>query len=258
MSIARRGGVNAGGAAHAYPLCVNNRRNGDDQDTTSMVLGQDYIRTVEVFQDFILASGSTMPAPYVIKDVSAAGSPTGGIIADEPNGVVELTCDNTSEAQVIGVSWNDQRMIPGTKRPYFFCRFYVNTMPSTAQRIVIGLASDYNATFDSTTINTWFRLEASADLLVEADDNTTNTDDQDTAFDIVVDTWYTCAIDCRANGDIVYLLGDSDGGNMRQVKKLTGITLPSTALQPFIMVQKDSGTGVPSLYVDFTHVIWDR
>ena len=72
------------------------------------------------FNDFLASAAHTaanagIGSPDVFRDSSPVGTPTFAQRADIANGVFRATLDATSEIQVAGVDWADQRMIPANK-----------------------------------------------------------------------------------------------------------------------------------------------
>lgn len=252
----RRGGPNAGGIAHASPICAISRRQGDDTDVQCEIRGAHWLHRCEIFEDF--TGDTTIPESLTVYDLSGAGSPTAAKRADIADGIFEITLASTNEDEFVSLNWGDQRVIPGNRRPLFQTVLAVPVLPSTNERMVWGLASDLNITLDSVAQHAWFRLEASGALLAEADNATTDVDDQSTGVTLTAGTYYLFSIDHRVNGDLVFRVADKNGKNDRVVKTITTVQLTSTTLQPFFTVQKATGTGVPSMYIDAFFASWDR
>jgi hypothetical protein len=154
------------------------------------------------------------------------------------------------------LDWGDQRNIPFNKPWYVSFYGQIPVAITTAQRAVIGLAHDHNATLDTNTLNAWFRLEASMALLVEVDDNVTDQDDlaaQPSAVTLTAATDYLFTIRYDpVRKSVIFWLNDN------QIREVTGIALPSTTVQPYVIVQKDSGAGVPSVQIDLADLWWER
>jgi hypothetical protein len=212
---------------------------------------------IEYYYDFLGAAGSTLPAPWATQDTSAAGSPTLDFVTASLGGDFTLTSDSQSEAQNLTLFWNDALAIDPTKNPVFECRFKINFAGaafSADQRAVIGLGSNRDATLDDMVRNAWFRIDgASLNILVEADDGATDTDDQDSTIDLVDDTFVIVRIDMADLSDIKFYVDDVEQG---------GATVAAAAMsggmQPFIEIQRDAGTEVEALVVDYVKVVVDR
>jgi hypothetical protein len=189
---------------------------------------------------------------WTVKDVSVGGTPTTGFVnpATAP-GEWSGAFSSTSEAAVLGLFTNDILWIDSTKPWLFEARVKISAAPA-ATRFIFGLGSAYNATFDSVTRNAWFRVEPSnLSILMETDDNTTDTDDQDTAFDFVADTYRTLTIDGSQLGTILFYVDGVKVGSLA-ASAMTGY------LQPLLLMQRDSGTATTSFTVDYVRVSVDR
>lgn len=206
-------------------------------------------------QDFFLDASATLPLPWGKQDTSAAGAPTIDFVADAAGGEYVLQHANTSEAEAIGINFADQLVFDITKKPVFFARLKIDgtaaaVMPA-GSRLVAGLASARNATLDSVTTNAWFRVEgagAGRAILAEADDGTTDSDDQSTGVSYVEGTYLDLVIDCISLAAVKFVI------NGVLVKTLA-ISAATGNVQPFIELQKDSGTGTIKVTIDKVRVV---
>jgi len=194
----------------------------------------------------------TLPRGLYPRITRTAGSPLAGIVDDTANGEAKFETTATNEAQVSGFDWEDQLLIPATRRPVVAFRLKHDTI-TTAQRAVWGLASAYNATFDSVTSNLWFRLQAAMDLLVEGDDGTTDTDDSDTGENETADTYAIYVIDARDLSAVRFYKND----RLLSTVAVSALTV-SSLLQIVGWLQKDSGTGAVDMVFDWIRASWDR
>lgn len=223
---------------------------------------------VDIFDDFqgnsdLPKTGDTVvnaASPWYVDDQSAAGSPTIGNRADADNGQLELTLAATDEAENLTLYFKDEQTIDSDSGPVLVARVMVNTLPSAADEIIVlGFATAQNDDEDATTNNAWFKLDAGANLLVESDDNSTNDDDNDTLVDITADAWYEFKIDCSVPTDCDFFYRSTLGGDWTEVLSATAFSIGADAsVQPYLQVQKASGAGQPSVYVDFVHLFWKR
>lgn len=152
-----------------------------------------------VFEDFALASGGTLPAPWGTQDTSTAGAPTLDYSDDAAGGqfVLKLAADN--EVEAITLFHSDQLTFDPAKVLTFHARVKIEPDVTggggelaSGDTIAIGFATARDATLDDVTEHAWFRLVgdgANKDILFEADDGTTDTDDQDSGQDWTADTW---------------------------------------------------------------------
>lgn len=187
---------------------------------------------------------ATIPLGLTPVIARTAGSPLVAPVDDSSYGEIICTLSATNEVNTAGWTFGDQLVVPGT-RWMFEARCKIATV-TTAERVIIGMASAYSATWDNVVDNNWFRLEASMALLAEADDGTTDSDDQSCGVTLTAATYYLFRIDCTDVGQIKFFVDDS------LVKTLASSARVSTDLmQPIIAVQKASGTGVPSVTCDY-------
>jgi hypothetical protein len=185
-----------------------------------------------------------------------AGSPLIAPSDDTIAGEVVLQLEATSEAQVVALDLADQLVIDPSKLPIVQFRLKVSGAAAST-RFIWGLASAYNATFDSVVSNVWFRLEGnSLALLVEGDDGTTDTDDQAAvpATTLTADTYYTFTIDFSRGLSAVEFYVNKQYVGAVSVPLLSA----STLLQPFVAIQKSTGTGTQSMTVDYIRVMIPR
>ena len=238
------------------PLFTYSKRTGDGGEVIDEVFNQHPIHRPDWFDDFI---GDVLADQWLIHDTSSAGAPTTAVKTATRNGIMELTLAADSEAEIVAIDWGNFQAIPATRAPLFQCRLNVAVLPITAERMVWGLQSARNSTLNSVATNLWFRLEASGALLMESDDGTTDNDDQATGVTLVAGTYYVFTIDARDKNAVTYWIADADGFNHRKLGTLAAAALAVTDLtQPVFAVQKDSGTGVPSMYIDYVRTSWDR
>jgi hypothetical protein len=249
------------GTRFTGPLITRSRRAGDNDDVTCEIYSGHVAHRVDWFEDFIGdLSASDLGIAGKLYDLSPAGTPTEAVVANAADGQLELTLAATSEDELAGFSWGDQLLCPSTKRAFWQGRIKIPVLPaSAAERIVFGMAGARNNLLNSVTRKAWFRLEANGALLAEVDDGTTFSAQQDCGFTLVADTWYYFSIDMFDTNNISFQLGANDGSSYRQVKTLAGAAFAATDLfQPFCFVQKVSGTGVPSMKIDYLRMSWDR
>lgn len=176
-------------------------------------------------------------------------------VADTACGEAKLSFVTTAEAQVVGLDWADQNLIPASARPVFQCRAKFSGVIA-GNRWVMGLADNYAATLDDVVNNCWFRVEGnSLNLLAEVDDSTTDDDDNDTTFDLVADTYYLFTIDATDTGAIRFSVNDEC------YLELAGAAFAAAdVLQPVIWMQNDAGGASTdkTMTIDFIRVSWDR
>lgn len=204
--------------------------------------------------DFPLAAGGTLPAPLA---KTLQNSATGDYVANAAGGVYSLATVVTSEAEAAQLTFNDQLLIDPTKGPVFEARVRVN-MPGAAitadERFVVGLASAHataQASLDAVVSNIWFRGEgANLNLFVEWDDGTHDADDQDSAFDYVKNTFVVLKIDMTSLAAVKFFVNGVQSTKVGNLSALIG----SNLLQPIFCYQRDAGTEINQLQVDWYRV----
>ena len=216
--------------------------------------GRRYDRALEVYEDFLQSSSGTLLAPWATQETAAVGSPVVDFVDDADNGAFRLAHDSEDEVQTLTLFWADSLHIDATSGPVIEIGLTLTTALSADQRVVVGLASARNATLDSIAAHAWFRLEgANFNILTEADDGTTDTNDQDSGVDWVSGVSMIFRIDMRVLGQIVYYVdGLAVSGGTISAPLMTG------NLQPFIEIQKDAGADANVLDIDYVSVAWDR
>jgi hypothetical protein len=213
------------------------------------------LKRASVEFDFIQLAGSTLPLWLATADTSAAGSPTLDFVSSDAAGVYQLATAATDEVEILTLYMGDGLSFDTTKNLVLFGRFKVDAAAipwSADQRFVFGFASARDDTLDDVVRNVWFRMEgASANLLWESDDGTTDTNDQDTGVDLVDDTFVDVAIDMRDLSAVgFYVDGELVGEG--SVPAMTG------NVQFLMEIQKDAGTETDALQVDYVRVEFDR
>lgn len=208
-------------------------------------------------EDFPLAASGTLPAPLA-KDVQ--GDATGDYLNDTSGGVYSLATAVTSEAEAAQLTYGDQLIIDPSVGPVFEARVRVNIpggTPSADERWVVGLCSAHtNAedVLDDVTYNAWFRGEgANLDLLAETDDGATDDDDNDTTVNWADNTWMLLKIDMTTLASTKFYVN----GTLRATLDLTALD-GTKLLQPIFCYQRDAGTEINKLEVDWYRVYQGR
>lgn len=191
---------------------------------------------------------STTPGQngWTVKDTSAAGAPTYLVTTDEG---LKLTLAATSEAEIVTAYQNDVLIYDLASIQHLWWILKVSGVDA-ATTLVAGLASAQNDTPDSVQIASWFRLEGSAStsaIVVESDDNVTNKDDVATGKTLG-SVFKKCLMDFTYGlADVRFFI---DGERVAETQKfdLSGISAGQN-VQPFVQLQKASGTGVPSVSI---------
>jgi hypothetical protein len=200
------------------------------------------------------------------KDTSSAGSPTSVIVGDADNGLLKLAFDSQNEAQVLTLYWNDEQNIDSDQEPVAFFRLQVDQTNNSNTTIVFGLASAQNDTADSVTQNAWFRLQGDNALLLESDDNTTDSDDKATGVTLTASTLYefmVCANSiCGGSiSDIRFYYRATLGGAWIRLTDAANTTFKmaaDSAIQPFLQFQKAANAETDAMEIDYAGAFWNR
>lgn len=208
-------------------------------------------------QDFPLAASGTLPAPLAKDNHNTT---TGDYLNDAVGGIYSLATTNNSEAQAAQLTFGNQNIIDPTKGPIFEARVRVNipgATPSADERWVVGLCSDHTNSEDSldaVVSNAWFRGEgANLNIYFEGDDGTNDDDDNDSGVDYVDNTFLLLKIDMTDLDAVEFFVNGTSVGTV-DLGALTG----SNMLQPIFCYQRDAGTEVNLLEVDWFKVTQAR
>ena len=192
---------------------------------------------------------STTPGEngWTIKDNSPAGTPTYTVGS---TGCV-LTLAATSEAEVVTLYHNDVLVFPINDPGLVTVEMFISVSGiDSTTTLVAGLASTQNDTADSVAHNAWFRIQGStstSNLLTETDDATTDDDDNATGSTLST-TLKKLVISFRYGLDDVRF--SVDNARVSSTNTFNMEAIPGgTVLQPFIQLQKSSGTGTPSVTI---------
>lgn len=214
----------------------------------------------QIREDFLADAGATLPKPWGTQDTSAAGSPTLDYVADAAGGryVLKLATDN--EVEAITLYWADQLMIDITKKPVIEFRIKVESdvtgaggLFAAGDKLVMGLASNRNATLDNVTTNAWFMFTgANHNIYVESDDGTTDTDDTDSGADWAENTFVTLRIDCTNLAAVKFYVDNV-------LKAQTAISAATGNVQPFFELTKAAAANKDHrLTIDYVTVAVQR
>ena len=208
--------------------------------------------------DFPLTASGTLPAPHA---KAVQGSATGDYVANVAGGVYRLATAAVSEAEAAQLTHGDQLLVDPTKGVVFEARVRLNMPGATVtadERFVVGLASAHTtaqAAFDAVVSNVWFRAEgANLNLFVEGDDGTHDTDDLDSTFDYAKNTFVVLKIDMSDLTKVKFFVNGVPSTATVNVSLLT----VSTLLQPIFCYQRDAGSEINQLDVDWYRVYQTR
>jgi hypothetical protein len=185
---------------------------------------------------------------WTIKDTSAAGAPT-YLCITEDGGAAKLTLAATSEAEILTLYQSDVLALDLARlqRVWFIAK--VAAIDSVTG-LVFGVADAQNDTLDSVAINAWFKIDGTVStsaVVIETDDGVTDNDDNTTGGITLAATYKTFEIDFTGGVSNVRFYADKQPVGS-ETFSLAGITAGQN-VQPFVQLQKASGTGVPSITI---------
>jgi hypothetical protein len=158
-----------------------------------------------------------------------------------------------SEGEQLQLHMNDKLPLLSTNAPRCVFRIQIPDAITTAQTVRFGLASAVDDTEDDIAQNAWFLLAASMDLLLESDDGTTDSDDKDSTVNLSADTWYEFMVDASSLASVKFYYRTTLGGTWTNATDgaTTFTLLTAKGLQPFVQLEKASGTTTPQLWIDY-------
>lgn len=234
---------------------VDNNRPGITRyyDPTAAYMTTHVIAPVSFYDDF-LGRAQDVTNAWGVRDTAGG---TEAVVADAPNGVYRLATDATSEAQLAGLDWGDQRTLTLNQGLGFEARVKLSTLPTTGVIACIGLCGDHNAAVDTVAESIWFRLDGATGglITVECDDTTTETSKVTTGVTVTASDWVVLRIDCADPTNILFYI---NGVQVASTTAFSANAVPTLALQPVCRIGKESvGTPVGSLDIDYVRV-WQR
>ena len=185
---------------------------------------------------------------WTIKDTSSAGTPT-YLCLTENGGALKLLLASNSEAEIVTLFQNDVLIYDVAQLQQIWWIVQVAGIDAVTT-LTMGVGSAQNDTDDSVATSAWFRMEGSAsttNLVVETDDATNDNPDVATGETLAA-VYKKLAIDFT-NGlsDVRFFCDGSRvaSGTTFDMSDLTA----GLNVQPWIQLQKASGTGVPSVTI---------
>lgn len=204
-------------------------------------------------------------------DTATAGCPA--VKADYDNGAIELLLDNGNEVGDCDLNWGNQRNIDSDTEPFCVYRLTMQTAPVAADGLSWGLYADQNdllSGFD--TFAAFSVYGADLNLDAQSDDGTTDVNATDTTVDMTAGTMLETMIsmnsmhgrtvndpDGCSPTDVCFFYRTTTGAAWTQVLPTTTFSVGADlAMQPFVHIEKTSGTSTPDLLVDYIACYWQR
>lgn len=185
---------------------------------------------------------------WTIKDTSSSGTPT-YLNITEDGGAAKLTLAATSEAEIVTLFQNDVLIYDVRQLQSIWWVLQVAGVDAVTT-LTAGVGSAQNDTADSVATNAWFRMEGSAStsaVVVETDDAVLDLDDKATG-QTLASAYKKLLIDfSNGLGNVQFFIDGSRvaAGTLFDMSNLAA----GLNVQPFVQLQKASGTGVPSVTI---------
>lgn len=185
---------------------------------------------------------------WTVKDTSSAGTPT-YLCVTEDGGAMKLTLAATSEAEIVTMYTNDVLTydLALLKNVWFIAKV---AAVDAVTVLSFGVGTAQADDEDTMTVNAWFKIEGSAStsaLVVETDDGTTDNNDVSTGTTLA-STYKKCLIDFSYGLSDVRFYVDGVRVAASTTFSMSAITAGQN-VQPFVQLEKASGTGVPSVTI---------
>lgn len=193
------------------------------------------------------------------KGIVGAAPPTLTLTDDAlgSSGAATFTLTSTSEAQRAVLTFGD--LASGTATDATHCldisntsaieyRFRISTVLTGNSELLLGLASDDNATANSITNSAWLRVVSSNVATVEIDDGSTDTPSSGNAT-ISAAAWHVFRAEFYDVNKIRFFLNGSEPWNATTFAG-AAFTGNAAIMQPYMALQKSGGTGVGTVLVD--------
>lgn len=225
------------------------------------------------FKDDFVGPGASIStsglygSPWAVADTSSSGTPTyvigtDGAAASQAMGVAKLDLESTSEVQVVIMSFAGIEQFDVNDRLIYECRLKMNQAAVTSGTdFSFGLCSGQNATWDSTTVHTSFRVVGATSttaVVVESDDGTTDKDDVATG-QTLINAYKVFKIDLTDLTNVKFYMTDGNSKLVRVAASTTfDISAFSSCVQPVFQLQKSSSANADGVSIDYVRVTGRR
>lgn len=172
------------------------------------------------------------------------------LAADEVPGAVSMALDSDDNAERAVLYWNNNEAVSAFSGVCAEFRVKVSAAPTGGTTIVIGLAGTDAADEDTIDVNAWFRAELSSAWLYESDDDTTDDDDNASGVAVSTSAYVVLRIDAMDKSAVKFFINGAHVGST----SMADLDATLGKVQPYIAVEKEDGTGVGTLLVDYVHV----
>jgi hypothetical protein len=233
---------------------INARRRGGNTEFYERTTGERVWTQAPIFfeEDSLGDAVAIADTRFTLKDVNSA---TEALLADGLTGTARLAMTNANESQLAGLTWNDNRSLTLNAGLVFETRLALHVLPTATGEAVWGLAGDYNAVADSVAESIWFKADGSGAIVVESDDTAITKDDQATGVTVTADLFAVYRIDCLDIADVKFYI---NGNRVAKAVTFDMSTVPTLALQPYVVIAKVNDTGVGTVDVDYIRIWQNR
>ncbi len=194
------------------------------------------------------------------KVITGAAPPTVGLTADAANGVVTFALTADNQKQEAGLHWNNERSFALDHGVNFEAYINPSVLCTGQSEMYLGLAGDYVegpiAEADAGPAeHLFFCLDGGGAITIHTDDTSTDNNAVATGVTLTNADWAVLRIDTTDPTNVLFYI---NGSRVASGTTFTVNATPTLALQPFIMVHKETGTGLGTLKVDYVRVWSDR
>jgi len=202
----------------------------------------------------VLSTTAADNGPLLVKDTSAAGSPTYVYVDGSANGEVAVDMDSTSEVQNVCLYQNDILQYDIDKIRSVFFRVKMNQASlDSASQFAFGLTGDRNDAIDSIAQAVLFRVvgaDSGTAVVVETDDGTNDNNDIVTG-QTLADSYVDFLIDfSQGTSDVRFFIA----GQPVALTQTFNMSNYTGSLQLFMQIQKTADTNTDGFTVDLIRV----
>ncbi len=214
---------------------------------------------VDDFEGSVIKTVGSGIAGWTVKDTSAGGTAAPAIVGDASNGIVSLNLDATNEKQESGLYMADSLHINLDYGPIVEIRAAVHTAATGQAEMYFGLSNNYVEgpiveADAGPTVHAFFVFDGGLACTIHTDDASTDKDAIATGITAVLDTYNIYRIDFTDITSVKFFI---DGARVGSGTTFDMSNSSNVVTQPFMMLHKETGTGVGSLYIDYIK-IWSN
>lgn len=210
-----------------------------------------------VWEDHFLGKVIDTVQNWTLIDVSAVGDTTPVLVENEGGGIIQIMMDAQSEAQDSGFHQGDIEHFDLNAKLQFETRLSIETTIGSGVKFIAGVCGTYNVDKDAITEGAWFSAAASNAILVETDDTTNDENDETTGTTAVNGTFMVLRIDFSKIEDVRFFINGA-AITTSTTFDMSNLTAAEAVMQPVIALDKASGSGLGTVYVDYVKLWSDE